>query len=246
MLYISLRGVKNLDIGVGMKNKTGLFLVIALCVVVARSQGATIQAQNGTSYYITGLEGFQTTGENMNGLQVWAAFADGSVRSAAWSGLNSGASVQDWFSISQSGDTFNYPWTIRNLSAANSIVSFGFSGADAGILFDREIRGFGTPGSANGLDFTFSDRRPVTAIYSDAVALAGQVPVGDLYTRLTVNLDSMLSPGAIAQFHQDTDTSSGRFLTVPDSGSTLLLVLLGFLGVATLQGSVIRPAFCRI
>jgi hypothetical protein len=220
-----------------------VLMVAASLAVASSTQAITIVTQNGTSYKAAGVESYQTTGANMTGLQVWVAFSNGSVQSANWVGANHGATAADWFRVGVIGDTYNYLWSIQNLNSENGIVGFGFNGAAAGVLFDKSFPGFGTPGSANGSDFSlFASPAPrpgadsvAAATYRDIVSLVGQPPVGDLYASLSIQLDFFLGPGTVMQFRQDTDNSFGPLQSVPDTGMTLSLLALGMMCVAGLR-----------
>jgi len=207
-------------------------LLLVICLAAYGARGVSIVTAPGNPYQISGLSTDPSSGLTMSGMQVWAQFSDGSTQVATWG--HGGATVPSWFSISVLGNTFTVPWSINNLSAQSSIVSFGFLGAPGAVVFDKAYPGFGTLDSGNGLDLAFYDNRPATVIYSDIVSLAGNSPVGDLYASMKVVLDNdPLLAGSSVKFRQDTDSAIGtRFIPrVPDLGSTALLLSMGLAGV---------------
>ncbi len=98
-------------------------------------------------------------------------------------------------------------------------------------MFDRTF-GFveGTFGTASGADATgtTSDDSDGDAIYSNLVAVSPGLPVGDIFTTLTISFNG-LTGGASATFVADTDTIG--VYGIPEPG-TVTLMLLGLAGFA--------------
>jgi len=180
----------------------------------------------------------------MVGMDVWVSFSNGSVQHAVWSATGAGsggASVSGYFSITESGTTYNAnAWTIDNLSRTLAITGFTFFGAPGDTLFDRTFGGqVGTLGSALGKDFSISGNYIATATYSDILNLTGYPAVGDEFVRLSVafNPSTYLSALSGASFAQDTDNAAvhGSITSVPDTASTALMLIVGCGALALAQ-----------
>jgi len=221
-------------------------------MALTTAQAITITTQTGTPYQTDEMSGYETHGNDMVGMQVWAQFSDSTIQSAIWeaNGWESGKASAAGFSVSISGDTWNSTWSIQNLLAppvaggsAPSIVSFWFFGPSGNTVFDRSWGNqAGTPGSASGNDFEFrllDSWRNGTATYKDIVNLTGSAAVGDLYASLRVDLNgqSFIAPGATARFYQDADNAAANspIRPVPDAGATFGLLSLGLAGIGVLR-----------
>jgi hypothetical protein len=144
------------------------------------------------------------TGADLRGLQVTATYAQPSapiVVPLTWTatGPTSGQAGQATVSVSITGNaSAPLAWQYRS-QFLSPLLSLTFDGSSAGIFFDRSIPGSNTPGSGPGADVTFGPLMPsgidsrITATYSQAVALTGSAPQGDLYAQLTLQFPNTLS-----------------------------------------------------
>lgn len=146
------------------------------------------------------LTGFPTAGDEMAGMSVTVYFSAAPAETVTWmaTGVGSGAANgvdSDW-SMVETGDTWNSPWTLTysGVGAKGLLIGFSLDGfaagaGNAGVIFDRTYDyQEGTPGSANGKDLqvvnpVFFD---VLAHYRGAVGIAGADPVGDEFRWLNV------------------------------------------------------------
>jgi len=245
--------------------KRTMIAVVTIGVVSLTADAATtVVAVPGTPHQTPAIDSFQTTGDEMAGMEVWATFATPAgpvVRTATWTalvaGLSGGAVDAGWFKITESGDTFSSisttgPWQLYNLNALYSLIGFELYGAPGSTTFDRSppVPPEGTPGSDVGRDFDVYDKSvnpnppylidyDVTAIYSDILNLTGDPAVGDEYARLTVEFgaNTPVAPGTVLSFHQDTDNAAvrGTIVRTPDVASTSMLVGLGLMGLGALR-----------
>ncbi len=226
--------------------RASLFIVTGLGLVAlsAAASSVTYQQQDGTPYQTPALTGYTTYGDQMAGMDVDVTFSDGSVQHAVWAatGVQAGAAtVAGFFTISESGDTFNdNAWNLQNLNRTLSITHFTLFGAGDDTIFDRTFGGAeGTPGSASGKDLAMAGGSyMLTATYSDILNLTGSPAVGDEWVQLDVDFDNTpFGPGASQAFSQDTDSASvhGSITPVPDASSTAMLLGFGLTGLAALK-----------
>lgn len=239
-----------------------LILASAGMGTLAANAGTTIIAVPGTPHQTPAIDTFQTTGDEMVGMEVSVTFAAPGgpiVRTATWGALVAGLSGEavdlGWFRMTESGDTFGSvsftgPWQLHNLSTYN-ITGFELYGAPGSTTFDRfpDVPPEGTFQSAPGRDFDVYDfsvnpvlapiEYDVTATYSDILNLTALPAVGDEYVRLTVEFgpNTPVAPGTVLSFQQDTDNSAvrGTITRTPDPASTAMLVGLGLFGLGALR-----------
>jgi hypothetical protein len=222
----------------------------------AARAAVTLAYDPGTINYTTGLTDYETTGADMAGMTVTAWFANGTMKTAAWAptGTSSGsASVANWFSLSESNDTFLGTWTLTNLASNQALTKVVIDAGKGDAVFD--VKAFpilGTPNSSYGTPFVLTGTAfnlgiDITATYRDAVALTGQSPVGDLYRRLELVFTGGLSTNSLPgnlfglntiTFLADTDSLKlrGDLQAVPEP-TTLVMAgaLLGLTGVTALR-----------
>ncbi len=147
------------------------------------------------------LTGLQTSGSQMSGLKVTATFATGGSQTLTWAATDSssgGVSAAAW-SLRQSRDTFNSPWTLTNTGPA--IQSLLIDAIPGNAVFDIVSTPELTPGSGLGQPFSVqSGLAPTTATYAGAI----DGSLGDLFGRLTLNYDNGFT--GTMTFLADTDS----------------------------------------
>jgi len=201
-----------------MLRKTMLSAVTALGALAlsygsANAATVNITTNPGTTLETTALAGFATSGDMMKGMEVSVTFADSTTQNATWdaTGAGAGGATGTGFTIAESGDTFSSDWTLSNTST-QAIIGFTLNGAPGSTLFDRDVAaGEGTPGSANGTDFSISAPADITAdvTYSNQTAIKGSSPLGDIWAFLAVSFqgDGLAADTSLV-FNQDTDSLS--------------------------------------
>lgn len=229
-----------------MKNKIALIVTSLSSVVISASASTINYAEDtGMAYQTPAMSSFNTYGNDMAGMDVWVTFSNGTTQHAIWdttAGQAGAATVGGYFSISESGDTFNSDaWTLQNLNKTLSITSFTLFGVNGNTTFDRTFGGqIGTPGSALGKDFDMGGNYSVTATYSDELSLTGAAAVGDEWEQLSVAFanGTFFAPNSKIAFTQDADNAAVKgSITpkVPDAGSTSMMLGMGLIGIAALK-----------
>jgi len=210
----------------------------ATAFVAGTAHAAAIIKDNTIVNQIPGLTGFATTGAQMTGLAVTATFSSGFSQTLNWAttGATSGGVTGAGWGLSLTGDSFSSAWAFTQTPGTfGTLLSLVLDGTDALTVFDTTNPSFGTPDSAQGLDFEITGNAGLNALavatYTRVVAVTPNAPVGDLYQTLRVTFGPN---GTTANFTflQDTDNDS-RFDT-PEPG-TLALVGLALAAVGGLR-----------
>ncbi|WP_298837620.1 VPLPA-CTERM sorting domain-containing protein [uncultured Roseobacter sp.] len=187
---------------------------VAVFAIGGTVQAATVDISktDGSVQSTDGLTGYTTSGADMDGMRVTAGFLDGNTSRAVFgaTGRQSGAAEGDGFSLSLSGfSTFSTPF---ELSVSRGVLTWLQIDALPGdTVFDTQRSGTGTPGSANGTDFTprTSLDGTIPVLFSNILALRDETPAGDLYGTLRIGFDQLstggLQSGSSFSFVQDTD-----------------------------------------
>ncbi|WP_375230324.1 VPLPA-CTERM sorting domain-containing protein [Roseobacter sp. S98] len=187
-------------------------LAAATLSTMAAAATVDIIRTDGRTQTTEGLTGYTTSGADMDGMVVTAGFVQGGKRSAVFgaTGNRAGAAQGDGFALSFSGfSTFSSPF---ELSVSQGVLSWLQIDALPGdTVFDTVRSVTGTPGSVYGT--VFSPRTTldgtVSVLFTNALALAGETPAGDLYGTMRIGFDQLtgggLQSGSSFSFVQDTD-----------------------------------------
>ncbi len=216
---------------------------LALSLVCGGAQAAiSVGFDPGITYTTTGLTGFATEGDEMDGMSVTAYFDDASSEVAIFgtTGVDAGGAFGTLWSLTEVGDTFGGTWTI----ALDGGLGKGLTRLliDAGVgdtVFDDSSPSPGTTGSASGWTFdpiSSTDSYDMTVTLRNEIKLNGDGPVGDLWRHLDIEFGGGLPllAGSSFAFIQDTDNLllAGDLTAVPEPGT---LALLGFGGLAVMR-----------
>ena len=216
----------------------------AACVAMTTAAASSVNYStvNGTLADLPGLTGFQTTGADMTGLSVHATFSGGLTQTLAWSttGASSGGVSGTGWGLSLNGDSFGGLWnfTFDPQYSLGQLTQLVLDGSTGLTVLDRTEPNQGTPGSAQGLDFSFAsgtcDSCAVDAIYSGLTSIGGAAALGDLWQTLTVDFLNATGPRTDWSFVQDTDNDSRFVPGVPEPETYALMLgglgLLGWMG----------------
>lgn len=218
----------------------GAAVIAATAWMGAANAAVIVSKDNTTTVSIPGLTGFATTGAMMDGMRVTATFQNQFSQTLAWAdtGAASGGVAGAGWRLTQAGDTFSQPWTFSFTGTDLQLVSLVLDASGPGqvTILDTDNPNQGTPGSAQGNDFTISSGCvgcDGTAVYSNQIAIGANPAVGDIYHTLTVTFTGGTGPRADFQFLQDTDNDV-RLNQVPEP-SALALVGLALAGVGFMR-----------
>ncbi len=214
---------------------------VAVALAVSTAGWATeIRYETGDVWVTEGISSVSSTGATLAGATVTVGFGGGGTETAGWAATDddAGGAFGTGWSLAVDGATYVNaagfgPWAF----SVGDDTSVAWLSVDAGpgSVFDATrtyasdpVAYPSTPGSQSGTPFAYwgmDDPFDTVATYSDAVALPGRTPVGDLYRTLTVVFGGDVT-GTTVAFISDTDTASTALTPVPEPG-TLALVGTG-------------------
>jgi hypothetical protein len=202
----TLQGLLSIHLFLGATLVMNLTTLSSPATKLAVAFGATITigGMTATTATATTLTGFMTTGDQMAGMQVTANFNGGGSETLIWAstGAASGGVTGTGWALAETGDTFDQPWNL-NVTSAN-ILSLVINAIPGNAVFDIISTPETTPGSSNGLPFTFiSGLAPSSFAYSVPI----DISQGDLFGVLTLNWATGITDNSLS-FRADTD--SGR------------------------------------
>lgn len=211
-----------------LKRTALLSMATAFAVIPAASMAYSVNTDAGTGYTVGSLTGFQTDGDEMDGMTVVFDFWDNTSSSLLWadtgvgSGGVSGSLNNASWSLNLSGDTFTAPWTLTvNNTILKKLTLIGSTGFTA---FDMTDPNTGTPGSSSGATFFTSSTLPITATYKNIIQVGANAPVGDIYERLIIEFGGDGLRSSSIDFYADTDNiDKGTFYepSVPGPAAVL-------------------------
>lgn len=233
------------------------FLGVLFAAIKPMEGALVVQTDFGTVHTTGALSGYTTDGADMVGMSVTAFFGAAS-QTVGWSatGSSSGHALGSGWVLSESGDTFGGIWTLTN-NTGQTMTGLVIDARPGDTMFDVAIDAsgnilpggsnsvFGTDGSARGWTFQISSapsNLDIVATYRNIVALSGNSPIGDLWTRLDLTFSSSiggLGNGSQLWFISDTDNaqSAGDINPIPEPGS---IIIWGFAVVGFVLGTRVR------
>ncbi|MEX0271160.1 PEP-CTERM sorting domain-containing protein [Leptolyngbyaceae cyanobacterium UHCC 1019] len=185
--------------------------------------------------YAFSISGFATSGAQMGGIKVTANYLDGGSQTATWNptGAQAGGAFGAGWSLTQVGDTYEFPWTLStNTGFAQKITSLIINAIPGNTFFDIVLAPEKTVGSGNGIPFTvLSGQSPDAYAYSTDISGAGN----DLKGTLSLSWNS----GFTGQLSFLADTDSGKVdapiqAAVPEP-TTIAGVVLAVTGLTRLR-----------
>lgn len=211
-------------------------LLLALSGTVAQAAGFVYE-DNSAQTSIPDVATYMTTGAMMDGLKITATFGSFS-ETLTWAatGADSGGVSGSGWSLNLVGDSFYNAWSFNHDGSHGSLTSLVLDGSTNYTLFDRTFNNLnGTPNSARGHDFEISADSGIydyLVIYSIAVGVSPNPPVGDLFQKISIDFQ----PGYAANsfvFMQDTDNDIRATPPVPEPSAIAMMAAgLGLVGYA--------------
>lgn len=224
--------------------------IFAAAIMVGSAHAATVSVNVDNSITIVSpvaLSGANTFGDDMDNMDVFASFADGTNSGGRWGDTGPGAGsvtgLGGLFTLSLSGDTFSADWNLTN-NSGSLLTRLSINAAFGDVLFDinpdDDPSAASTPGSGRGLAFT--DRTAlggnVDVTYSIPIGILGVAPVGDLYGILIIDFLGLDAGGVASDYTFGADTDNLAQADDPDGvvpvpgALPLLATGLGLIGLA--------------
>lgn len=221
-------------------------------------QAATVNIVRDDAVRFETVHGLRTNtaadGNDIDGAQITALYADGSSEQITWEGdpsiwTNPDGSTYgstDGWARGDDVDMF-MSWDGFEMSTTRLLTSLTIDMAPANAVFDTTFdfdhSGLSTVGSGHGYAFYLYDgyealAGSITAQYSGIVNLVGEQAVGDLFTKMTVDFSGLEHGGIQGNLDFRSDIDMMRFEAdlispVPLSSSMSFLLLgLGGLGIS--------------
>lgn len=223
---------------------SAMVLAITLFTGSAFAAAVNVVTDNTNVVYTTGLTGFATTGADMSGMVVSADFSNGAAETLIWgpTGVGSGGVDGILFSLNETNDTFSSDWALVNKNPSGVLTKLTVNAGAGNTVFDIVDSldpSISTEGSFRGRAFEEVSAPlggSITALYSDPVALIGELPLGDLYAILMADFTELEIGGLREQFEfrfgADTDNLVLTAVPIPAALPLMLtaLSILAFLG----------------
>ncbi|MBE9199744.1 MULTISPECIES: hypothetical protein [unclassified Nodularia (in: cyanobacteria)] len=217
--------------------KNSLFKLVSATVLGF----ATIQAA--TPVQATTLSGLITSGADITGMEVTVNFFDGGSETQIWSAIDKesgGVTGSDW-TLFQSGDSFDQPWTFN---AAQSISSLIINAIPGNAAFDTSNSPSKSGSEAGQSFFVQSGTAPTSFDYLVPI----DISTGDLFGTLILDwsegfvgelsyladLDSGTTDDPVQPLEQIQTLNPGQTISVPEANSIFGLLAVGAFGAGSL------------
>ena len=207
--------------------KTIAVSILIIGVLTSGSFGAvTIDRVNVNPQRTTALAQFNTTGDDMAGMQLRVNGTD----TATWAitGAEAGGATGTGWSLTETGDTGLADWT---LSSSIGMQTLFIDAGPGDTVFDTIPGVVDTPGSEVGIPFELQDSGgfdgDIRVTYTGPVRLTGAAFAGDLYRFMRVEFTTPFT-GTLT-FRADTDNAAvrGDIIPVIPAPGALVLASLG-------------------
>ena len=181
-------------------------------------------------------------GVDLEGAQITAVYADGSVENLRWHALD--AYTYGGATGTSVDMSFGFDW--HELAATKLLASLQINLQPANSVFDTTLdsddqSGGSTPGSLSGFPFRLAPEYEeiagnLIANYSGIVSISGNEAVGDIYTTMVIDFTNLSAGGLLGdlRWNSDIDTMrvSGDLVSSNQGNDTLV----GGAGNDTLDG----------